>query len=260
MVLLKHIFTRIRSTEGSSDDCSLSLLSLHALALHLAVKILLQIFLYTWRFEHVIATHLSVVFPSENASRTALCYATNTIKWKHSNIWHKSSTKHKEVRPEIETIKTIMQTTPFPRITWKVLPVARFAILKKYSIKCEKRFRLWIISLMDANVTTSHIIFTILLDNIHIVLENSNLHRVNKRTKKVVNVKFSRNTHLIETSYDRLKSREITFQQYGENLAKAGVFRWVTNIHEHKRYYYTFDNSYIFAEALKPAQIFPAKS
>ena len=39
--------------------------------------------------------------------------------------------------------------------------------------------------------------------------------------------------HLIETSYDRLKSREITFQQYRENLAKAGVFRWVTNIHEH---------------------------
>ena len=33
----------------------------------------------------------------------------------------------------------------------------------------------------------------------------------------------SQNTHLIETSYDKLKSREITFQQYRENLAKAGV-------------------------------------
>ena len=44
----------------------------------------------------------------------------------------------------------------------------------------------------------------------------------------------SRNTHLIETSYDRLKSREITFPAIQENLAKAGVFRWVTNIHEHK--------------------------
>ena len=59
-----------------------------------------------------------------------------------------------------------------------------------------------------------------------------------KGLKKVVNVKFSRNTHLIETSYDRLKSREITFSNTGENLAKAGVFRWVTNIHEHKRYYF----------------------
>ena len=30
----------------------------------------------------------------------------------------------------------------------------------------------------------------------------------------------SQETHLIETSYDRLKSREITFQQYRENLVK----------------------------------------
>ena len=37
MVLL--IAHRIRSTEGSSADCSLFILSLHALALHLAVKI-----------------------------------------------------------------------------------------------------------------------------------------------------------------------------------------------------------------------------
>ena len=76
------------------------------------------------------------------------------------------------------------------------------------------------------------------------MLENDNTVLI-KGLKKVVNVKFSRNTHLIETSYDRLKSREITFQQYRENLAKAGVFRWVTNIHEHKRYYYTIIHYYL---------------
>ena len=81
----------------------------------------------------------------------------------------------------------------------------------------------------------SHYIYYLATDNIHIVLENDNTVLI-KGLKKVVNVKFSRNTHLIETSYDRLKSREITFQQYRENLAKAGVFRWVTNIHEHKRW------------------------
>ena len=50
-------------------------------------------------------------------------------------------------------------------------------------------------------------------DNIHIVLENDNTVLSKKGLKKVVNVKFSRNTHLIETSYTGLKSREITFQQ-----------------------------------------------
>ena len=57
---------------------------LHALALHLAaVKILLQIFLY--EDLSTLALHTSVGCISlQNASRTALCYATNTIKWKHS--------------------------------------------------------------------------------------------------------------------------------------------------------------------------------
>ena len=65
------------------------------------------------------------------------------------------------------------------------------------------------------------------------------------------------NTHLIETSYDRRNEKSL-FQQYRENLAKAGVFRWVTNIHEHKRYYYTFDNSLLFTESIQnTTQIFP---
>ena len=55
----------------------------------------------------------------------------------------------------------------------------------------------------------SHYIYHLATDNIHIVLENDNTVLI-KRTGGVVNVKFSRNTHLIETSYDRLKSREIT--------------------------------------------------
>ena len=38
----------------------------------------------------------------QNASRTALCYATNTIKKNIPNIWHKSSTKHKEVRRRLK--------------------------------------------------------------------------------------------------------------------------------------------------------------
>ena len=54
--------------------------------------------------------------------------------------------------------------------------------------------------------------------------------------------------------------QEKSFQQYRENLAKAGVFRWVTNIHE-QRYYYTFDNSLLFMRAFRTLlQSFHAKS
>ena len=93
---IKHIFIRIRSTEGSAD-CSLFILSLHALALHLAVKILLQIFcMKIWaRWPYI---HLSVVFPPSPAGPH---FVTQPIPLrKYSNIWHKSSIKHKEVRPD----------------------------------------------------------------------------------------------------------------------------------------------------------------
>ena len=129
MVLLSIFFTRIRSTEWTlSADCSLFILSLHALALHLAVKILLQIFcMKIWaRCLHTSVGCISL----QNASRTALCYATNTIKWKTFLIFdinHQQNTRRSD---QIETIKTIMQTTR-PRITWKVLPMAQVAIFKE---------------------------------------------------------------------------------------------------------------------------------
>ena len=130
---IKHIFTRIRSTEGSSADCSLFILLLHALALHLAAKILLQIF--QRRFEHV-GLHTSVGCISlQNASRTALVTQPILIR-KHSNIWHKSSTKHKEVRPDWNDKNDNANYAPLSHgrfYQWLRLP-----FLKKYSIKCEK--------------------------------------------------------------------------------------------------------------------------
>ena len=75
---IKHIFYTNQILEGSSADCSLFILSLHALALHLAVKILLQIFLY--EDLSVDLTYICRLYFLQNASRTALCYATNTIK------------------------------------------------------------------------------------------------------------------------------------------------------------------------------------
>ena len=76
---IKHIFYTNQIHGGIISSYSLFILSLHALALHLAVKILLQIFLY--EDLSTLTLHTSVGCISlQNASRTALCYATNTIK------------------------------------------------------------------------------------------------------------------------------------------------------------------------------------
>ena len=95
---IKHIL-RIRSTEGSSADCSLFILSLHALALHLAVKILLQIFLYEDLSTLALHTSVSCV-PSRMPAGPHFVTQPILLSENIPNIWHKSSTKHKEVRPD----------------------------------------------------------------------------------------------------------------------------------------------------------------
>ena len=52
----------------------------------------------------------------------------------------------------------------------------------------------------------SHYIYYLATDNIHIVLENDNTVLI-KGLKKVVNVKFSRNTHLMKRPMMGLKSK-----------------------------------------------------
>ena len=80
--------------------------------------------------------------------------------------------------------------------------MAQVAIFKREIFdQVRKRFeysQLFYSELKRHNVSYIYYLAT---DNIHIVLENDNTVLI-KGLKKVVNVKFSRNTHLIKTSYD----------------------------------------------------------
>ena len=155
---------------------------------HLAVKILLEIFLY--EDLSTLTLHTSVGCISlQNASRTALCYQPILLSENIPNIWHKSSTKHKEVRPDWND-KNDNNKLRAHILSHGVLPMAQVAILKKCSIKCE-RFRLWIIYSELKRHNVSHYIYYLATDNIHIVLENDNTVLI-KGLKKVVNVKFSK--------------------------------------------------------------------
>ena len=133
--------------------------------------------------------HLSVVFPSRMLHRTTH-FVTQPILLSENipNIWHKSSSKHKEVRPDWNDKNDNANYAPSYHMEefyqWLRLP-----FLKKYSIKCE-RFRLWIVYSELKRHNVSHYIYYLATDNIHIVLENDNTVLI-KGLKKVVNVKFS---------------------------------------------------------------------
>ena len=95
----------------------------------------------------------------------------------------------------------------------------------------------------------SHYIYYLATDNIHIVLENDNTVLI-KGLKKVVNVKFSENTHLIETSYDRVEIKRNHFSNTGKILLKSRSFPMGY------KYPWTWvllysDNSLLFTESIQ---------
>ena len=76
-------------------------------------------------------------FPPECQQDLAICYATILLSENIPNISdinHQQNTRRSD---QIETIKTIMETTR-PRITWKVLPMAQVAIFKEISDQVRK--------------------------------------------------------------------------------------------------------------------------
>ena len=108
------------------------------------------------------------------------------------NIWHKSSTKHKEVRPDWNDKNDNANYAPSYHM--EGFTNGSLLFLKKYSIIWKDLDQNLFYSFKRHNVLFTYYLAT---DNIRDVLENDNTVLI-KGLKKVVNVKFSRNTHLIE--------------------------------------------------------------
>ena len=99
MVLLSIFFTRIRSTEGSSADW----LFIHFVApcaCSSSIKILISKSFCMKIWARWFYIHLLVVFPSRMPAGPHFATQPILLGENIPNIWHKSSTKHKEVRPD----------------------------------------------------------------------------------------------------------------------------------------------------------------
>ena len=116
MIAIKHIFHTNQIHGGIISRCSLFILSLHALALHLAVKITFKSF--CMKILSTLNIHTSVGCISlQNASRTALVTQPILLS---ENIPNVDTDNQQNTRrsDQIETIKTIMQTRAL--VSWKV--------------------------------------------------------------------------------------------------------------------------------------------
>ena len=132
---IKHIYTN-QIHGGIISRLFFIHFAAHALALHLAVKILLQIFLY--EDLSTLALHTSVGCISPPRMPAGPHFVTQPILLSENipNIWHKSSTKHKEVRPDWNDKNDNANYAPSYHM--EGFTNGSGCHLKKYSIKCEK--------------------------------------------------------------------------------------------------------------------------
>ena len=118
----------------------------------------------------LIYIHLSVVFPSRMPAGPHFVAQPILLSENIPNIWRINHQQNTRRSDQIETIKTIMQTSY--RITWKVLPMAQVAIFKNIRSSA-KRFRLWIV-LFWTKTSQRLPLYLLSITDIHIVLENDN--------------------------------------------------------------------------------------
>lgn len=149
----------------------------------------------------------------------------------------------------IAWITQFMQTTR-PHITYKVLLMVHTAIFKPIfkQVLIDSDSHRFYSELRRRKV--SRFVYYLATDNIRIILKNDNVVLI-KGLENIINVRFAKNKNLIESSSRQFKSRGVTFEQHRENLARAGVFRWVTQLDENKRDYYSFDNVLLFSEDIQ---------
>ena len=157
MKVCLSIFLHESDPRRDHQQIALTILSLHALALHLAVKILSIFCMKIWaRWPYI---HLSVVSRMPAGPhfllRNQYYYETFLI----FDINHQQNTSDSQTKTWNDKNDNANYA---PRITWKVLPMAQVAIFKEIFDQVRKISRLWIVLFLNQNVTTSHIIvFTI---------------------------------------------------------------------------------------------------
>ena len=100
------------------------------------------------------------MFPPRNAVGPHFVTQPILLSENIPNIWHKSSTKHKEgVRPDWNDKNDGWNYAPSYHME-EVLPMAQVAIFKEIFDQVRKRFRLWIV-LFWTKTSQRLIIFTI---------------------------------------------------------------------------------------------------
>ncbi|EHE9875877.1 DUF1398 family protein, partial [Escherichia coli] len=87
----------------------------------------------------------------------------------------------------------------------------------------------------------AHYIYYLATDNIRLVTHDDNVLLI-RGSRSLLKVSATKDPEQVKKAARTHISRQSTFREYCTTLANAGVFRWVTDVNDNKRHYYSIDN------------------
>lgn len=93
----------------------------------------------------------------------------------------------------------------------------------------------------------AHYIYYLATDNIRAVTANDEVILIRGK-RDLLKVSTTKNPEQVKKAAQAHISGESTFQEYITTLVSAGVFRWVTDVNDNKRYYYSVDDTLLYME------------
>ncbi len=99
----------------------------------------------------------------------------------------------------------------------------------------------------------SYYIYFVSTGNMNFVMANDEVVSV-KSARGLLRVRAEASHCLTRAAVIRHFARAINFEQYCRDLASAGVFKWIVDLEEETRHYWSKDNTLLYKECLMPPE------
>ncbi|MDM2798981.1 MULTISPECIES: DUF1398 family protein [unclassified Citrobacter] len=93
----------------------------------------------------------------------------------------------------------------------------------------------------------AYYIYYLATDSIRVVTENDEVILIRGK-RDLLKVSTNKNPEQVKKAAQIHYSGKSTFREYTATLINAGVFRWVTDVNDNKRHYYSVDDTLLYME------------
>lgn len=126
-------------------------------------------------------------------------------------------------------------------------------MLKSYfeQVRCKSDFLTFLTELQRNNV--SYYIYFVATGNVKVITTSDNYVSV-QSSRGIIKISANASKFLTRVAAKRHFAGRTSYEQYCVELANAGVFKWIVDLNENMRFYWSKDNRLLYCENVLPCE------